>query len=190
MSVALMNCLSEMELIDVPWPEPKWNVQPDAEETPIEGLQWRYQWAVYVRPGLLEALRDYLRSIPRDDFGVALRLKLWRELALAEGEQFFEAQLVKHQFDPSWAQDLAFVRRERQVELSASQWRYCCWAGIRRRATVAQRQRARMPLPFARRFTRSYVVASARLPLVAGAVPCPLSRRCPRVRSANSLLLI
>jgi len=143
MSMALMGQLRELGLIEVPWPEPRWEIAPDARETPIEGLQWRLCWTAYLEDGIGLALRDYLQSIPRDDYAIALRLKIWRELVVAEGERYLETQLIRHQFDPCWAQDLVFVQRESAVELSAAQWRYCCWAATRQGAAVAQQQRVR-----------------------------------------------
>ena len=141
MALALMGQLRELDLIDVPWPEACWEVASDARQTPIEGLQWRFTWNTHLAEGLLSALVEYLQWFPRDDYGVALRLKIWRELAVAEGELFFEAQLIKHQFDGAWAQDLVFVHRECGMELSAAQWRYCCWAATRHGAALAQQQR-------------------------------------------------
>ena len=141
MTLAVMGQLRELGLIDVPWPEPRWEASPEARETPIEGLQWRFTWQAYEPDALAPALRDYLQSVPRDDFAIALRLKIWRELVVAEGERYFEAQLSKHQFDPSWAQDLVFVHRECGLELSAAQWRYCAWAATRQGASIAQQQR-------------------------------------------------
>jgi hypothetical protein len=141
MTLALMGQLRDLGLIQVPWPEARWDAAPDAHETPIEGLQWRYAWAAYQPEGLPLALTDYLQAVPRDDFAIALRLKIWRELAIAEAEAFFEAQLAKHQFDAAWAQDLVFVHRDCGLELSAAQWRYCAWAATRQGAAFAQQQR-------------------------------------------------
>lgn len=140
-SLMIMDLLRDMGLIAVPWPEPRWEIQPQAEDTPIEGLQWRYSWDAYLREGLLIALEEYLHSLPRDDYGLALRAEIWEELVLAEAENFFEWQLTRHQFDPAWAQDLIFAYRDTQPTLSIAQWRYCCWAATRHGASVAQQQR-------------------------------------------------
>lgn len=145
MTLALMGELRDLGLIDVPWPESRWEAAPDARETPIEGLHWRFAWGAYEPDLLAPALRDYLESVPRDDFAIALRLKLWRELAVAEAERFFESQLSKHQFDASWAQDLVFVDRECGLELSAAQWRYLVWAATRQGASIAQQQKVPDP---------------------------------------------
>lgn len=145
MTLAAMGQLRELGLIDVPWPEPRWEVATEARETPIEGLQWRFTWSAYESGRLAPALRDFLESVPRDDYAIALRLRLWRELALGEAERFFESQLSKHQFDPAWAQDLVFVDRECGFELSAAQWRYCAWAATRQGAAFTQQQRVPDP---------------------------------------------
>lgn len=141
MAIALMGRLREAGLIDVPWPDPRWDIAPDALETPIEGLQWKLLWQAYVADGLADAISEFLGSIPHDDYAIALRLRLWRELVVAEGERYLEHQLAKHQFDPAWAQDLVFVQKESGVELSAAQWRYCAWAAARHGGSLAQQLR-------------------------------------------------
>jgi hypothetical protein len=141
MTLVVMNLLRELGIIEVPWPELRWDIQPEAEETPIESLQWRLSWDAYIRDGLLTALEEYLQSVPRDDYGLALRLRLWSDLSTAEAERFFEQQLEKHRFEPTWAQDLAFIHRDARPILSIAQWRYCCWAATRHGASVAQQQR-------------------------------------------------
>lgn len=145
MALAMLGRLRDVGLIDVPWPAPRWELVTDAQETPIEGFQWKLLWDAYVRADLLDAVIDYLRSIPRDDYGIAIRLRVWRELAVAEGERYLEYQLTKHQFDPTWAQDLVFVQKECGLELSAAQWRYCAWAAVRQGGSFAQQQRAPDP---------------------------------------------
>ncbi|HUR39783.1 MAG TPA: hypothetical protein VM240_01305 [Verrucomicrobiae bacterium] len=139
-TLAVLDLLKEFGLIEVPWPEARWPVRPDAEETPIEQLQWRYAWGAYSRDALPEAIEEYLQSVPRDDYGLACRLKLWEELASAEAESFFEHQLVKHRFPADWARDLAFVQRQSPQNLSVSQWRYCVWAAVRHGGALAQQQ--------------------------------------------------
>lgn len=145
MTLAVMERLRELRLIDVPWPEPRWEVAPESAETPIEGLQWRLVWKAYPVASLAEAVADYLRSVERDEYGIALRLRVWRDLVLAESERFFELQLAKHHFDPAWAQDLIFVQRETRAELSAAQWRYCVWVATRQGASVALQLRSPSP---------------------------------------------
>lgn len=140
MTLAVLNLLREQGVIQVPWPELRWEVQPDAEETPIEQLQWRLTWKAYARAELPIALKDYLESVPRDDYGLAIRLRLWSDLAVVETERFFEQQLAKHRFDAGWAQDLVFVHRDTKNLLSAAQWRYCVWAATRHGASVSLQQ--------------------------------------------------
>lgn len=146
MTLAVLERLRTLDLVDVPWPEARWEVAPDAWETPIEGLQWRLAWTAYVPADLSDACIDYLRSVPRDDYGIALRLRLWRDLVLAEAESYFEYQLEKHQFDAGWAQDLAFVARDMRADLSAAQWRYCAWAATRQGASYQLQQRSPDPV--------------------------------------------
>jgi hypothetical protein len=139
-SLVVMGTLSELGVIEVPWPELSWPIEPNAERTPLEGLHWRYHWDFYPRSNLLSELERHLASLPRGRH-VAARLKVWRELALAEAEAFFHHELRRHHFDPGWSQDLAFVYDAARPTLSISQWRYCCWAAVRHGASVAQRQR-------------------------------------------------
>jgi hypothetical protein len=138
-TLAVLELLREFGLIEVPWPLQRWQIQPDAEETPLEHLQWRYAWTAYARATLPEGLEDYLQSVPRDDYGLACRLQLWEELAISEAEAFFEHQLTKHRFEADWARDLIFVHRQAPA-LSIAQWRYCAWAAVRHGGSLAQQQ--------------------------------------------------
>lgn len=137
MTLVVMAYLQERGIIEVPWPETRWEVNPEAKETPIEGLQWRLMWTVYEPARLIDALDDFFESLDRDDFTTALRLRLWMELGSAESERFLEQQLVKHKFCADWAQDIAFAYRESSVVLTLAQWRYCAWAAVRRGASMA-----------------------------------------------------
>lgn len=137
MTLVAMGYLQERGVIEVPWPEARWELKPEARITPIEGLQWHLCWTVY-EPGLLiDALDDYFDSLERDDFTTAERLRLWTELGSAEAERFFEQQLLKHRFSGEWAQDIAFAYRESAAVLTSAQWRYCAWAAVRRGASMA-----------------------------------------------------
>lgn len=144
-TLALLDRLRAAGLIEVPWPEPRWDIAPESLETPIEGMQWRLAWNAYPLESLGDAVTDYLQSVERDEYGIALRLRLWRELVLAESERFFEQQLTKHQFDASWAQDVLFVQRDTRAELSAAQWRYCVWVATRQGASIALQLRTPDP---------------------------------------------
>lgn len=140
MALAQLLQLRELGIIDTPWPELRWAMEPAAEETPLEQIQWRYAWPDYLRTGLLESLREFLEAVPRDDYGLALRLRLWTELAAAEAEGYLLAQLKKSRFDPEWAQDMAFVIRDAKMVLPIAQWRYCAWAAVRQGASFAHQQ--------------------------------------------------
>lgn len=140
MALAQLLQLRELGIIDTPWPELRWAMEPAADETPLEQIQWRYAWPDYLRGGLLETLQEFLDGVPRDDYGLALRLRLWTELAAAEAESFLLAQLKKSRFDPEWAQDMAFVIRDAKVVLPIAQWRYCAWAAVRQGASFAHQK--------------------------------------------------
>jgi hypothetical protein len=143
-SLAVLELLRELKIIDVPWPLARWAMQPDAEETPLEGLQWRFAWTSHARNQLGPALEEYLQGVPRDDYGLACRLQLWEELAASEAEGYFEFQLAKHRFDTAWARDLVFVHKQ-SASLSIAQWRYCVWAATRHGGSVAQQQAVSQP---------------------------------------------
>lgn len=141
MALVVMALLQEHGIVELPWPETRWEIMPDAHITPIEGLQWRLAWTVYEPGRLLEALEDYFDALDQTDFTVAVGLRLWSDLVPAEAERFFEQQLVKHRFAADWAQDLAFAYREGSgTQLTIAQWRYCGWAAVRRGASVAMQQ--------------------------------------------------
>lgn len=140
LTLTAMNVLREQGIIEVPWPEARWSATPAAEETPLEGLQWRQLWTVYEPAHLSTALEDYLQAVGKGDFEMAVRLRLWIEIGAAEVERFFEQQLVKHHFPSDWAQDMAFAYRENNLCLSLAQWRYCAWAAVRRGASLAMQQ--------------------------------------------------
>ena len=137
MTLVAMAHLQERGIIEVPWPEARWELKPDAKTTPIEGLQWRLVWTVYEPTRLIDALDDYFDTLERDDLATAVRLRLWVELGSAEAEHFFEQQLVKHRFPADWAQDMAFAVRDSSATLTIAQWRYCAWAAVRRGASMA-----------------------------------------------------
>lgn len=140
MTLVTMAALQEYGIIEVPWPEAKWEFDPDACTTPIEGLQWRLSWSIYEPALLIDALEDYFDSVENDDLATAVRLRLWTDLGSSETEWFFEQQLLKHRFPAEWAQDAAFVYRDRDTPLTLAQWRYCAWAAVRHGASVALQQ--------------------------------------------------
>lgn len=135
-----MSLLRDLGVIEFPTSEGQWSSVPNVEQTHIEQWQWRYRWNTHLRSALLPALEDYLDAVPRDDYGLALRLQLWEELAIAEAQRFFEQQLAKNRFEPNWARDLIFVHRDTRPALSIGQWRYVCWAAVRHGASIAHRQ--------------------------------------------------
>ncbi len=139
MTLVILALLQDQGVIEVPWPQMRWEFKPDAHTTPIEGLQWRLAWTVYEPGRLLEALDDYFDTLERDDFVTAFQLRLWTDIGSAETERFFEQQLAKHRFPGGWALDIAFAYRDCPV-LTLAQWRYCAWAAVRRGASLALQQ--------------------------------------------------
>ena len=93
MTLVILALLQDQGVIEVPWPQMRWEFKPDAHTTPIEGLQWRLAWTVYEPGRLLEALDDYFDTLERDDFVTAFQLRLWTDIGSAETERFFEQQL-------------------------------------------------------------------------------------------------
>lgn len=140
MTLALMVPLRDHGVIETPWPEARWELDPTADETPIEQIQWRYVWPYYVRDGLLATLGEFLDDVPKDDQGLAYRARLWFDLGIADTERYFESLLAKNRFDPTWAQDLGFLVRELSLGMPLAQWRYCCWAAVRRGASLVQQE--------------------------------------------------
>lgn len=140
MTLANMETLAAQGVIEVPWPQAQWGIAPDAQQTPLEGLQWRLAWKAYQPARLLEALEDYLGNASRDELGLAIRLGLWIDLSAAEAERFFGQQLERHRFPQPWAEDIAFAHRYQRGGLSQAQWRYCAWAAVRRGASLALQQ--------------------------------------------------
>lgn len=140
LTLSIMAELKGIGVIDAPWPESRWKLEPRAEITPVEGFQWRYAWSVYARNRIAEALDEYLQSIPREYLACPWRTELWQMLSVAETEQYFEHQLVKHRFEASWAQNIELILLEQRPPLSISRWRYCCWAAVRHGASVSQQQ--------------------------------------------------
>lgn len=138
-TLVAMGLLRDLKVIEVPWPHERWALQPDAEETPLEGLQWRYCWTTHTRDQLLPALEDYLESVPFDEYGLSIRLQFWKELAMSEVEGYLEFRLAKHRFAKAWARDLMFLHPKSTL-LSVAQWRYCVWAATRHGGSVAQQQ--------------------------------------------------
>lgn len=140
-TLVAMQSLRDFGVIDTPWPAASWPIEPRAEDTPKEQLQWRFAWEARAREGLLDALIEQLQSVPFDTIGLGLRLEIWDELAANEVEHYFESQLSMYNLDPFWAQDLVFAIRNSKMVLPIAKWRYCCWAATRFAAAQAQRHR-------------------------------------------------
>lgn len=136
LTLVVLSYLQERGIIQLPWPLERWDLDPTAPCTPIENLQWRLTWGAYESDRLAEALEDYFDTLERDEFAIALLLRLWTDIGSAETERFFEQQLLKHRFPDDWAQDIVFAYRE-CTAITLAQWRYCAWAAVRRGASYA-----------------------------------------------------
>lgn len=106
-------------------------------QTPLEGIAWRWTWSAYQAESALQAVEDYLVSVPCDELVQTLGAALWQSLVRAEAQAFYAQQLARCQFDAHWQQDMAFAHRLSSLSLSASQWRYCAWAAVRFGTTLA-----------------------------------------------------
>ncbi|MGY4516275.1 hypothetical protein [Lysobacter sp. HA18] len=137
MTLEGLGLLRDHAVIALPSPLPRWEAEPRAEETPMEGLQWRYDWSAYQRADLVAALSDYLESISTDEEAVELRLTTWRQLVKAECQQYFEFYLTRIHLPVDWAADVEFLLGNSAVELSLAQWRYCLWAAARQGGSMA-----------------------------------------------------
>jgi hypothetical protein len=138
-TLEFMSLLKRQEIIETPWPASKWEQDPTAERTPLEGLEWRYVWAAYPRDGLYRATVEHLEDLPRTEEGDECRASIWRTLAGAEAEAFYEQQLTRHGFDSEWARDMCYAIRETRPAMSIAKWRYCAWAAVRYGASASLR---------------------------------------------------
>jgi hypothetical protein len=130
--------LKTLGIIDAPWPDARWDLEPRAEITPIEGFQWLYVWAAYPRSSVYDAIVDLVESVASvaiDEMDGEWRIKLWRSLSVAEIERYFRSQLIKHRFEGNWAADVEYAYRECRAAMSIARWRYCCWAAVRHGAS-------------------------------------------------------
>lgn len=141
-ALLVLDTLRGMGVIQVPWPDQRWQIRPDAYVTPLEGLQWAFSWPSHDPTHLLPALEDQLMDWGTEPILEAQRMDAWQELALWETESFLEQQLRKHQFDTEWARDVAFIFPTAPSHLPIARWRYCCWAAVRQGASVALCQSA------------------------------------------------
>lgn len=132
--------LRDQGVIALPWPLPQWEVEPHAERTPFEGLQWRYSWSPCPRQELIERLGLHLRAVPLTEDGIALRVRLWQQLVRAESQQYLEWHLARSNLPIEWASDAQFLIDLPGHVLSLGQWRYCFWAAVRHGSTLVAQQ--------------------------------------------------
>lgn len=135
-----LSLLRDQGVIALPWPLPQWEVEPEAERTPFEDLQWRYSWLPGPRQELVERLAAYLEGVPRTEEGIELRVRLWQQLVRAESQQYLEWHLARSNLPVEWAVDSQFLINLPGQALSLGQWRYCLWAAVRHGSTLVAQQ--------------------------------------------------
>lgn len=133
--------LRDSGIIQVPWPDSRWGIRPDARITPIEDLQWAFNWSVHKPFEVLAELEGLLEKISRNEWNACALQHLWEDLMQWEIEHFFEHQLTRHHFDAAWVGDFGFVLRHPRWKLPVARWRYCCWAAVRHGAAMAQQHK-------------------------------------------------
>ncbi len=84
--MVVLKQLQAHGIIELPWPMKRWELDPDSPSTPIEHLQWRLAWNAYKPELLIEALEDYFDTLERDEYVIAIKLQMWKELGSAESE--------------------------------------------------------------------------------------------------------
>jgi hypothetical protein len=140
LTLQTLSMLRDQGVIALPWPLPQWEVEPEAERTPFEDLQWRYSWSTCPRHELIERLVTYLEGVPFKEEGIELRLRLWQQLVRAESQQYLEWHLARANLPVEWAVDSQFLLNSSGQALSLGQWRYCLWAGVRHGSTLVAQQ--------------------------------------------------
>lgn len=138
-SLEALDLLNTLGVIETPAPATPWAETVEALETPIERFRWRRRWDEHT--DLPKVLLRRINEARASGDDISMQLRVWRVLVLAEVEQYFEQQLIKHHFDRLWANDLSYIYRHAEVGLSIAQWRYCCWAATRQGASIALQTR-------------------------------------------------
>lgn len=141
MAIALLDRLTALGIIAVPWPATRWELPPRGFVTPIEQLAWDYAWPEVILDGLDAHLEDLLRTYAREGTLVEERVGFWRELIQSECTDYLQFQLTKHGFDPAWACDLRWLPPNYLDTLSLARWKYLIWSGVRQGAMECLRSR-------------------------------------------------
>ena len=63
MTLSLMGVLRDHGIIETPWPQKQWSLDPTADTTPKEGFQWRFSWESHIREGLEGFLEEFLGDV-------------------------------------------------------------------------------------------------------------------------------
>lgn len=131
MTVRVLEALGQRGIVELPWPNTRWELPPRGYLAPLEQLSWDYVWTAFEIGGLGYAIEQALEDRPRDEFYRDDLVRVWRALVQAECVEYFEFQLGKHGMDKSWSCDLSWLPRHYQDDLSLSRWKYLIWSAVR-----------------------------------------------------------
>jgi hypothetical protein len=131
MTIRVLEALQQRGIVDLPWPEARWELPPRGYLAPVEQLGWDYVWTALPLGGLGHAIEQAIDDRPRDDAHTEQVVQVWRALVQAECVDYFEFQLGKHGLDRTWTSDLAWLPRHYLDDLSLARWKYLIWSAVR-----------------------------------------------------------
>ncbi len=141
MAVRILDTLRLRGVVEVPWPAAHWELPPRGYLTPIEQLSWDFVWPSMELQGLDSHLEDLLQEYASDTASRDESIIVWRALIRAECVEYFEFQLSKHGFEPTWSADLDWLPAHYHDDLSLVQWKYLIWSAVRHGAMECLRTR-------------------------------------------------
>lgn len=130
-TIQILETLRIRGVVEVPWPAARWELPPRGYLTPLEQLGWEYVWPEVELGGLGHHLEDFLQCNAGAPDMADQRLAVWQSLIRAECAEYFEFQLSKHGFDPTWSSDLDWLPARYWDELSLARWKYLIWSAVR-----------------------------------------------------------
>ena len=113
---------------------------PTSNLTVGDQLPWTYTWPQIPFDGLERSLIDYLTGQGRSAAFAETWLRIWQELIPSEVIAYLQHQLRIHQFSDVFLAVLSPLLLARESRYSLGQWRYACWASVRRMASVSLQQ--------------------------------------------------
>lgn len=103
-------------------------------------LPWVYAWPYVPFAQLESELHEFLLTQGRTALFADAWFRIWEELLPEEITGYFLHQLRLHRFPDEFADALAPLLPPRLSSFSLGQWRYACWATVRRMASVSLQQ--------------------------------------------------